>query len=82
MIRPKFTADEWQIVDRIICKYGSETNDVADILDDAINDLLDDGVTDDFVLAKPGEVFEAIYYRIWCRKYGPDNFEQEVMDKV
>lgn len=75
MKRPNLTADEWQMVDDIISKYGVETNDVASILDDASNYLLDGGVTDHLILTKPGEVFEAIYYRLWCKKYGAENFE-------
>lgn len=76
MKRPDLTADEWQMVDDTIAKYDVETNDVASILDDALNQLLDDGVTDHLILNKPGEMFEAIYYRLWCKKYGAENFEQ------
>ena len=75
MKRPNLTSKEWQVVDGIIAKYGVETNDVVSILDDASNELLDDGVTDHVVLNKPGEVFEAIYYTLWCKKYGAENFE-------
>lgn len=78
MLRPYLTASEWQVVDDTITKYGVETNDVASILDDACNELLDDDVTDHLILNKPGEVFEAIYYRLWCRKYGPESFEKDM----
>jgi len=76
MTRPDLTASEWQVVDDAIAKYGVETNDASSILDDACNKLLDDGVTDHLILTKPGEVFEAIYYRLWCKKYGAENFER------
>lgn len=80
MKRPNLTANEWQVVDVIIAKYGVETNDVVSILDDASNELLDDSVTDHVVLNKPGEVFEAIYYKLWCKKYGVENFEQSEVE--
>lgn len=76
MTRPDLTANEWDTVDETINRFGVETNDVATILDNAANELLDDGVVDHLILNKPGEVFEAIYYKLWCKKYGAENFEQ------
>ncbi|WP_334427199.1 MULTISPECIES: hypothetical protein [unclassified Levilactobacillus] len=80
MTRPDLTANEWHTIDETISRFGVETNDVATILDSASNELLDEGVTDHLILNKPGEVFEAIYYTLWCKKYGAENFERSEVE--
>lgn len=64
MKKPNLTPGEWERVEDYLQEYADGYNHAAEIMDLVMGKLIRDNIFWGLIFSKPGEVYEALAYRL------------------